>query len=103
MRFKLLRVVGRRIAFQLYLSTVAIGFAIGILVSLTVNLTSEEVAQIKVVTRLKDDSAAVTREVTEYLRLCKLRELKSVCGKVDYDDQLTRLASLEFDEIGFPT
>jgi hypothetical protein len=70
--------------------------------SFTVDLTSDEVAQIKEITRLQDDTAAVTKAAREYLRLSRLRELKAVSGKVDYDDQSPQLESLELDEIRFP-
>lgn len=70
--------------------------------SLNVDLTSEEVAQIEKITRLQDDAAAVTKAAREYLRHSRLRELKAVSGKVDYDDTSDQLESLELDEIGFP-
>ena len=70
--------------------------------SLTVDLTSEEVAQIKQITRVQDDAAAVTKAAREYLRLSRLRELKSISGKVDYQDNSEQLESLELGEIGFP-
>lgn len=70
--------------------------------SLIVDLTSDEVAQIKKITRLQDDAAAVTKAAREYLRLSRLRELKAVSGKVDYDDESAQLESLELGESGFP-
>jgi hypothetical protein len=83
-------------------SQTVILFGKGIFMSLTVDLTSDEVAQIKEITRLQDDTAAVTKAAREYLRLSRLRELKAVSGKVDYDDQSPQLESLELDEIRFP-
>ena len=74
----------------------------GLFMSLTLDLTSDEVTEIKRITRLQDDAAAVTKAAREYLRLTRLRELKAVSGKVDYDDQSTQLESLELGEIGFP-
>ena len=70
--------------------------------SLTVDHTSEEVAQIKRITRMQDDAAAVTKAAREYLRLSRLRGTKAVSGQVDYDDQSPQLESLELGEIGFP-
>lgn len=70
--------------------------------SLTVDLTSDEVAQIKKITRLQDDAAAVTKAAREYLRLSRLRELKAVSGKVDFDDESAQLESLELGEGGLP-
>jgi hypothetical protein len=74
----------------------------GLFMSLTLDLTSDEVTEIKRITRLQDDAAAVTKAAREYLRLTRLRELKAVSGKVDFDDQSTQLESLELSEIGFP-
>ena len=70
--------------------------------SLTVNLTSEEVAQILQITQVHDDSAAVTIAAREYLRLSKLRELKAISGSVDFEDVSAQMESLELDEIDFP-
>lgn len=70
--------------------------------SLTIDLTSEEVAEVKQITRMHDDTAAVTKAVREYLRLSRLRELKAVSGKVDFADESPQLESLELGEIDFP-
>ena len=70
--------------------------------SLAVDLTSEEVAEIRQITRVEDDVAAVTKAAREYLRLCRLRELKAISGKVDYEDNSKQLESMELSEIGFP-
>ena len=52
--------------------------------SVTVNLTSEEVAQIKRFTDIENESDAVTKAAREFLRVVKLRELKAASGNVDY-------------------
>lgn len=52
--------------------------------SVTVNLSAEEVAQIKQATEVDDEQEAVTKAVREFLRLAGLRELKAASGKVDY-------------------
>lgn len=70
--------------------------------SLTVDLTSDEVAQLRQITCVEDDAAAVTKAAREYLRLSRLRELKAVSGKVDYEDPSEQLESLELGETGFP-
>ena len=72
------------------------------IMSLTIDLTSEEVAEIKQITQVHDDAAAVTKAAREYLRQSRLRELKAVSGKVDYEDISERLESLELKETGFP-
>ena len=70
--------------------------------SITVTLTSEELSQLKQITRLDSDSEAVSRAAREFLRLVRLRQLKSVSGQVDYDENWPQLESLELDEAGFP-
>ena len=70
--------------------------------SLTVDLTNEEVVQIKQITQVTDDSAAVTKAAREYLRMSRLRELKAVSGKVDYEDMSQLLESQELGETDFP-
>lgn len=54
-------------------------------------LSSEELAQIKQITQLDSDSEAVSRAAREFLRLFRLRQLKSVSGQVEYEEnwQLT--------------
>ncbi len=70
--------------------------------SLSIDLTSEEVAQVKEITQVQDDTAAVTKAVREYLRLSRLRELKAISGKVDYVDDSSQLESLELGEVELP-
>jgi hypothetical protein len=56
--------------------------------SVTVNLSVEELADIKRLTALEDSAAAVTKAAREFLRLVQLRELKDASGKVDYEEAL---------------
>lgn len=70
--------------------------------SITVTLTSEELAQIKQITKLNSDCEAVEKAVREFLRLSGLRQLKAVSGKVDFEDNWRELESLELDEMAFP-
>jgi hypothetical protein len=70
--------------------------------SITVTLSSEEVAQIRQITQLDSDSEAVSRAAREFLRLTRLRQLKSVSGQVEFDENWKQLESLELEEIGFP-
>ena len=67
-----------------------------------VNLSDEEVSQIKRITRLEDEAEAVTKAAREFLRISKLKQLKSVSGKVDFDLDWEELESLELGEVGFP-
>ncbi len=70
--------------------------------SVTVTLSSEELAQIRQLTQIDSDAEAVGRAAREFLRLCQLRQLQSVSGHVDFVDQSEQLESLELGEIGFP-
>ena len=70
--------------------------------SITVTLSNEELAEIKQITQLDSDSEAVSRAAQEFLRLFRLRQLKSVSGQVEYEENWRQLESLELDEIGFP-
>jgi hypothetical protein len=63
--------------------------------SVAVNLTVDEIAQIKQLTKLEDDSQAVSKAAREFLRHARLRELKTVTGKVDFRENWQELESLE--------
>ena len=64
----------------------------------TVNLSSDEVAQIKRFTDLENESDAVTKAAREFLRVVKLRELKAASGNVDYQDAGEAMEALELRE-----
>ena len=64
----------------------------------TVNLSPEEITQIKRATELQDENAAVAKAVSEFLRVTQLRELKAASGKVDYLDASEQLEALEVRE-----
>ena len=66
--------------------------------SVTVELSADEVAQIKRFTEVNNDSDAVTKAAREFLRTSQLRELKSASGKVDYQDVGTTMEALELRE-----
>ena len=66
--------------------------------SLTVNLSPDELSQIKRLTELEDESDAVTKAAREFLRVAQLRELKAVSGKVDYQDVGAAMEALELRE-----
>lgn len=70
--------------------------------TITIRLSSEELEQIKRITQLDSDSEAVSCAAREFLRLHHLRQLKSVSGHVEYDDNWRDLESLELGEIGYP-
>jgi Asp-tRNA(Asn)/Glu-tRNA(Gln) amidotransferase C subunit len=66
--------------------------------SVTVNLSSEEVAQIKRFTDLEDENEAVTKAAREFLRVIQLRELKAASGNVDYQEVGEVMEALELRE-----
>jgi hypothetical protein len=70
--------------------------------TVNVTLSREELAQIKQLTKLDDEAAAVGQAAREYVRLCRLRELKEVSGKVEFDENWQELEFRELNEIGFP-
>jgi Asp-tRNA(Asn)/Glu-tRNA(Gln) amidotransferase C subunit len=66
--------------------------------SVTVNLSSDEVAQIKRFTDLENEDEAVAKAAREFLRVIQLRELKTASGNVDYEDVGSRMEALELPE-----
>ncbi|MBI2949515.1 MAG: hypothetical protein HYY23_17905 [Verrucomicrobia bacterium] len=56
------------------------------LMSVTVNLSAEEVAKIKHFTEIESENEAVAKAAREFLRVAQLRELKTASGQVDYQD-----------------
>jgi hypothetical protein len=66
--------------------------------SVTINLSSDEVDQIKRFTELQNETEAVARAAREFLRMTQLRELKAVSGKVDYCDAGDELEAMELRE-----
>lgn len=67
-----------------------------------VNLTDEELAQIKRITHTQDETEAVSKAAREFLRLSQLRQLKAVSGKVDFELDWQELESRELGELDFP-
>lgn len=63
--------------------------------SVTVNLSSDELSQIKRLTELDNESDAVTKAAREFLRVTQLRELKAASGNVDYQDVGPAMEALE--------
>jgi hypothetical protein len=54
--------------------------------TITIELTRELVDQLKKLTKLDNDPDAVSQAAHDYVRLRRLRELKDICGKVDFDE-----------------
>jgi hypothetical protein len=66
--------------------------------SVLVNLREEEVAQLKRLTEMESESAAVAQAAREFLRVAQLKELKTVSGNVDYRENREELEALELKE-----
>lgn len=66
--------------------------------SVTINLSSDELAQIKRFTEIDNENDAVTKAAREFLRVAHLRELKAMSGKVDYQDVSEAMEALELRE-----
>jgi hypothetical protein len=66
--------------------------------SVTINLSSDEVDQIKRFAELQNETEAVAKAAREFLRMTQLRELKAVSGKVDYCDGGDELEAMELRE-----
>jgi len=69
--------------------------------SITINISTQEIEALKQLTHLDNDAEAVTQAAREFLRLSRLRELKSASGKMDFDDSNWRkLEELELGDSG---
>jgi Arc/MetJ family transcription regulator len=66
--------------------------------SVTVNLSADEVARVKRATEVDDEKEAVAKAVREFLRIASLRELKAASGKVDYVGVEEEMEGLELRE-----
>jgi hypothetical protein len=65
----------------------------------TVNLTPEEIAEIQTLTQQKDVGEAIRAAMREYVRYARRQELKSLSGKVEFQDnwQVLEEAELKAD------
>ena len=70
--------------------------------SINIDMSPQEVADLKQITKLDDDSQAVAQAAREFVRLCRLRELKTVSGKVEFNLDWQALEDLELGETEFP-
>ena len=71
-------------------------------VSITIEMSGDDIQAIKSLTGIDNDAAAVTRAAREFVRLTRLRELKSASGKVDFDLDWQGLEALELSEAPLP-
>jgi hypothetical protein len=77
-------------------------FAERSVMSINIELSIQEVALLKQITKLDNEADAVMKAAREFLRLCRLRELKAVSGKVEIEAPWQDLEAREIDESGFP-
>jgi hypothetical protein len=70
--------------------------------SITIDLTHQEIVQLKQITQHTGDTEAVSQAVRDFLRQSRLRELKSVSGKLDFADPSATPESLEIADSPFP-
>jgi hypothetical protein len=71
-------------------------------VSITIEMPAQEIAALKPLTKLENDAEAVVKAAREFIRLSRLRELKAVSGKVEFEANWPELEELELGELGFP-
>ena len=62
--------------------------------NLALDLTERELVELRQRTKATDSADAVSRAAREFLRTCRLREVTSMAGKLDYDENAWR----ELDE-----
>jgi hypothetical protein len=71
-------------------------------VSITIDMTTQEIAALKRLTKLDNEADAIAQAAREFLRLSRLRELKAVSGKVEFESNWQELEALELGELDFP-
>jgi len=71
-------------------------------VSITIEMPAQEIAALKQLTRLENDAEAIVQAAREFLRLSRLRELKAVSGKVEFEANWQELEDLELRESALP-
>ena len=58
--------------------------------NIALDLTERELLELRQRTKASDSADAVSRAAREFLRTCRLRELTSMAGRLDYDEQAWR-------------
>lgn len=61
----------------------------------TIDLTDQELAELKSLTNQSDAQAAVRCATAEYLRFARRKRLKELSGRVDMDDNWRELEAAE--------
>jgi hypothetical protein len=70
--------------------------------SINIEMTAQEIAALKQITKLENEAEAVIKAAREFLRLSRFRELKAVSGKVEFEANWQELEELELKESEFP-
>ena len=70
--------------------------------SISVELSGEELVDLQHVTQQSDQAEAGRQAVREDLRMIRLRELISVSGQIEFDDNWRELEAAELAEVEFP-
>ena len=70
--------------------------------SISVELSGEELVDLQNLTRQSDGAEAIRSAVREYVRMIRLRELIAVSGQVEFVDNWRELEAAELAEVGFP-
>ena len=70
--------------------------------TVNIDLPAHEIATLKQLTKAADEAAAVVQATREFVRMSRLRELKSVSGKVDFDENWQAYEDVELNESSFP-
>ena len=65
---------------------------------LLVDLTEQELAELKTYTHADEDAAAVRMAMTEYLRLARRLELKGLSGQVSMEENWQSLEASELKD-----
>ena len=66
--------------------------------SITIDLSQQELSEIREMTKATDDAAGVVAAAREFVRWSRLRELKAASGNVDFDENWMRLEASEIHE-----
>ena len=70
--------------------------------SISVELSGEELVDLQNLTQQSDGAEAIRSAVREYVRMIRLRELIAVSGQIEFDDNWRELEAAELAEVGFP-
>lgn len=70
--------------------------------SITIDMKPQEIAALKELTRLEDDAEAIIHAARQFLRLSRLRELKTASGNVEFEANWQEMEDLELSESALP-